>query len=73
MRVEETFSNMYTLLQSPTNASNFFARTLDSLVMYEAAKAAAGITLCSKIFDKINNDSSEEWNDIKALLLIPDA
>lgn len=73
MRVEETFSNMYTLFQSPTNASNFFARTLDSLVMYEAAKAAAGITMCSKIFDRINADTSEEWNDIKTRLLIPGA
>ena len=46
------------------------ATILDNVVSYESAKAAATIKLSSKIFHKLNNTLTSEWDDIRRRLKI---
>jgi hypothetical protein len=70
IRFEKTYDDVYRLLQSKPTASKFNAMTLESLGMYETAKANAAITLCSKTFHRLNAELSAEWDQIKAGLKI---
>jgi hypothetical protein len=70
MRFEKTYEDVYRLFQSKPIASKFNAMTLDSLGMYETAKANGAITLSSRVFNEMNDALSIEWDRIKAELHI---
>lgn len=70
IRFEKTYDDVYRLFQSKPAAPKFNAMTLESLGMYETAKANAAITLSSKIFRRLNAELSAEWDRIKAELKI---
>lgn len=70
MRFEKTYDDVFRMFQSKPDNASFLAQTLDSLVSYETAKATAGITLSSKIFDQSNTTFMQEWDCIKKKLNI---
>ncbi|AEF88830.1 hypothetical protein DelCs14_1805 [Delftia sp. Cs1-4] len=70
MRFEKTYEDVYRLFQSKPTASKFNAMTLESLGMYETAKANGAITLSSRVFSEMNDELSVEWDRIKAELKI---
>jgi hypothetical protein len=70
IRFEKTYDDVYRLFQSKPAAPKFNAMTLESLGMYETAKANAAITLSSKVFHRLNAELSAEWDRIKAELKI---
>lgn len=65
-RCEKVYDEVYRTFQSKLAGPTFNAMTLDSLGTYETAKATAGITLSSKLFHKMNDRLSAEWEQIKA-------
>lgn len=67
-RCDRTFDDVYKLFLNQPAASQFRAHALDAVTMYESSKAGAGITLSSKIFDKLNPELSIEWQRVKATL-----
>jgi hypothetical protein len=70
IRFEKTYDDVYRLFQSKPAAPKFNAMTLESLGMYETAKANAAITLSSKVFQRLNAELSAEWDRIRAELKI---
>lgn len=70
IRFEKTYDDVYRLFQSRPTAPKFNAMTLESLGMYETAKANAAITLSSKTFHRLNEELSAEWDEVKAGLKI---
>lgn len=70
IRFEKTYDDVYRLFQSRPAASKFNAMTLDSLGMYETAKANGAITLSSRMFRQHNDELSAEWERIKSELKI---
>jgi hypothetical protein len=70
IRFEKTFDDVFKLIQTRPSAAQFNANTLDALLMYETAKANAGVTLASDIFDDLNPSLSAEWDRVKATLKI---
>lgn len=70
IRFEKTYDEVYRMFQSKPATLRLNAMTLESLGMYETAKATAAITLSSKLFHRLNDDLSAEWEQIKADLRI---
>ena len=70
IRFEKTYDDVYKLFNSKPAARQFNAMTLESLGMYETAKANAAITLSSKTFELMNAELSAEWDQVKAGLNI---
>lgn len=70
MRFEKTFDDVYRLFKSRPVAPIFNAMTLESLGMYETAKANGAITLSSRLFRKLDPELTVEWERIKAELKI---
>jgi hypothetical protein len=70
IRFEKTYDDVYRLFQSMPSAPKFNAMTLESLGMYETAKANAAITLSSKTFQRLNAELSAEWDHVKSGLKI---
>jgi len=70
IRFEKTFDDVFRLFQTKPSVAQFNAHALDALSMYETAKANAGITLSSTIFDDLNPTLSTEWDKVKATLKI---
>lgn len=70
IRFEKTFDDVFKLFQTRPSIAQFNAHALDAVSMYETAKANAGITLSSEIFDDLNPTLSEEWGTVKATLRI---
>lgn len=70
IRFEKTFDDVFKLFQTRPSMTHFNAHALDYVTMYETAKANAGITLSSKIFDELNPTLSKEWDTVKATLNI---
>lgn len=70
MRFEKTYDDVYRLFHSRPAAPKFNAMALDSLGMYETAKANGAITLSSRLFHQLNAELSIEWERIKAELKI---
>jgi hypothetical protein len=68
MKSESTHDTLYKLLQSTSPVTTFNAMTLDALASYEAAKANAGITLSSRIFERLNPILCDDWNKIRMAL-----
>jgi hypothetical protein len=56
---------VYRLFQATPAETAFHAMILDEIIAYEAAKANAGITLSSKIFERNNERVSAEWGTVK--------
>ena len=69
-RFEKTYDDVYRLFQSKPAAAKFYAMTLESLGMYETAKANGAITLSSKLFHQFNAELSAEWDRIQVELKI---
>lgn len=65
IRFEKTYEELRRMFQAKPASEPFNAMTLESLAMYETAKATAGITLSSSSFHKLNDDLSAEWEQIK--------
>lgn len=70
IRFEKTYDDVYRLFQSRPTASKFNAMTLESLGMYETAKANGAVTLSSRLFRQLNDELSAEWERIKKELKI---
>lgn len=70
IRFEKTFDDVFRLFQTKPSVAQFNAHALDALSMYETAKANAGITLSSTIFDDLNPTLSMEWDKVKTTLKI---
>lgn len=68
IRFEKTYDEVHRMFQSKPATLRFNAMTQESLGMYESAKATAGITLSSKLFLKLNDELSAEWEQIKTTL-----
>lgn len=67
-RFEQTYEDVYRLLQTQPAMTKYNAIALDAMAMYETSKANAAITLSNKVFQKLNPRLSEEWNTIKSAL-----
>lgn len=70
MRCEFTYERVYSLFQSNPASFTFDAMIIDYLGAYEAAKANAGVSLSSKVFDEVNAEVSAEWERIRETLRI---
>lgn len=68
IRFEKTFEDVFRLFQTKPSVAQFTAHALYAITMYEAAKANAGITLSSKIFDDLNSTLSTDWERVKSTL-----
>jgi hypothetical protein len=66
IRFEKTYDELNRMFQSKPPIPTFRALTLESLGTYETAKATAAVTLSSKLFHKLNDELSVEWERIKA-------
>ena len=64
--------DIFLLHNQRTNDDNerLSAKLLDCFVKYEAAKAYSGVKQDSNIFHKINDDVTQEWEEIKRTLNI---
>ncbi|WP_206411754.1 hypothetical protein [Lysobacter enzymogenes] len=69
-RFEHVYENTYRLFQTTPRSGDFNACALELLTMYETTKATASITLDSRDFSKINEETSAEWESIKTTLHI---
>jgi len=67
-RCETTYSNLYNLFQSSPTSPMLQAKVLEAVIFYETSKSNGGITLSEKIFLKLNQKLSEEWESIKLAL-----
>ena len=62
-RVEGVYEDTYSLVQSAANTrtKEYQARVVEYLLRYETGKAQAGISISSRIFEKLNAALSQEW------------
>lgn len=69
---EKIFEDMNRLFLNYTDNKicEFEAQIIDNFVRYESAKAYCGIKQSSKIFFKINSETSNHWEEIKKNLKI---
>ncbi|MER8376161.1 hypothetical protein [Mesorhizobium sp. M1406] len=69
-RVERLYDDMYALLQSsePFDGKEFRARVVEGLIRYETSKSQAGLSLSTRVFNKMNADLSGKWIDISGQL-----
>lgn len=65
IRFEKTYDEVYRMFRAKPSIQTFNAMTLESIGMYETAKATAAITLSSNLFFKLNDELSVEWEQIK--------
>lgn len=64
-RVESIFEEMKRLYVARAQGRQFDVLAMDSFTRYESTKATAGITLSSKVFDKMNPSLSLEWDKLR--------
>lgn len=64
-RCEQVFSDLAGAFTVGVTNPTFGARVMVIYTKYEAAKALAGITLSSKIFEKVNPQLSATWDQLK--------
>jgi hypothetical protein len=67
-RSDSIFNDMHRLFLAKPNSTRFSAMALESYTKYESAKALAGITLSSRIFDRLNPKISAEWTALCQIL-----
>lgn len=65
-RVERLYDDLYALIQSTTDISSkeFRARVVEALIRYETSKAQAGLSLSSRVFNKLNPELSHKWRTL---------
>ncbi|WP_143535301.1 MULTISPECIES: hypothetical protein [Rhizobium] len=65
-RVERLYDDLYALIQSTSEfrSKEFRARVIESLIRYETSKAQAGLSLSSRVFNKLNPELSQKWNSL---------
>ncbi len=73
-RNESIYSSLYSLFlhKASAEANRTVAGMLDAFASYESAKASASIKQSSKIFRKLNDSLTREWDNIKDELGIND-
>jgi hypothetical protein len=72
-KTEGMYEDVYAIIQSSQKASSaqFRARVIDCLLRYETAKALAGISLSTTVFQKLDPALSAEWRQTADALQIP--
>lgn len=67
MRFEEVYDRLHAFFLHQVGQSTDVgaASILDALISYEAAKAATGVLLSSKVFEELNQTLSEKWVRIR--------
>lgn len=65
-RVERLFDDLYALIQSTTDISSkeFRARVVATVIRYETSKAQAGLSLSSRVFNKLNPELTRRWRSL---------
>jgi hypothetical protein len=65
-RVERLYEDLYALIQSTSDPSSkeFRARVIETLIRYETSKAQAGLSLSSRVFNKLNPELSRKWRSL---------
>jgi hypothetical protein len=66
-RHERTYETLHAhfLHDVDENSQKAIATILDAFVSYESAKSSAGYLLSSKVFNQINPELTEKWNQIR--------
>jgi hypothetical protein len=67
-RCEKVYDDVYRLFQSKVSAERFLPLALDSLLLYETAKSNAAVVISSKLFEKLNDELSNEWKGVRTKL-----
>lgn len=72
MRFERVYEGLYRLIQTTTNFNKdeFRVRVLEAFGEYETSKGYGGITLSTKVFERLNPSLSIEWSNIRNTLKI---
>jgi len=70
VRSENTYNRLFELFTDNPVEKIFQTKAIDNFCYYETGKAIAGVYLSDKIFKKLNEDLSEEWQRIKMTLNI---
>jgi hypothetical protein len=69
-KCEVVHKDVYRLFQTNPAKAAFLPMAIDSVLLYETAKANAAVVIPSELFDRLNPELSTEWNEIKAKLKI---
>lgn len=74
-RADRLFEQTFRLAQSTTAGNDLPAVAIDAFGDYESGKAAAGILLSERVFDRLNLSLTTEWTEIQRTLegTFPDA
>lgn len=70
-RAEQIHEELRQLYVISTNGIQFDTIAMDAYTRYETSKATVGITLSSKIYEKLNPSLTNEWNQLRATYRIP--
>ncbi|RYE39896.1 MAG: hypothetical protein EOP21_10140 [Hyphomicrobiales bacterium] len=64
--VERLYEDLYALIQSTSDldSKEFRARVVEGLIRYETSKAQAGLSLSSRVFNKLNPEISRQWGTL---------
>jgi hypothetical protein len=63
-RLERSYRTAYALATMSLPDQQMHARTIENLTLYEAWKAEAGISLSTRVFERLNPKLSEDWKKI---------
>jgi hypothetical protein len=69
-QIEKIYDALYRQFQNRAEEKHFQITIQENFVMYECAKAKTNILLSSKIFDKLNDQLSADWIEIKKRIKI---
>ena len=67
-RCDGAYDALYSLFQTMPARPTLHIRVLEHFSYYETSKANAGITLSEKLFARLNDALSREWEEIKTTL-----
>lgn len=70
VKFEKTFDSMLNLFKTKQNGKTFETHTLETIGIYEMAKAHGCITLSDRIFSQKSKGLDQEWKDIRKNLNI---
>jgi hypothetical protein len=65
-RVERLYDDLHVLIQSTSDreSKEFRAHVIETLIRYETSKAQAGLSLSSRVFNKLNPGLSNKWRSL---------
>jgi hypothetical protein len=68
--IESVYTNIYTLILTTSDYSSkeFRACVVQGLIRYETGKAQAGISISTRLFNKMNADLSNQWASISRMI-----